>query len=139
LEFPVFVTVTSNELVLFTVILPKLKLVGFAASRKLGAAPTPLREITNGEFGASLIREMLPDADPATVGVNNALKVAVLPTAIVKGVVRPLRLNPEPDILACEIVTLVVPLLESVTTCELFLAIVTVPKLIVEGLTFSPG
>jgi hypothetical protein len=139
LEFPLFVSVTFNELLLFTVTLPKLKLVGFAPSKYVALAPVPLRGITRGEFGALLTREIEPLALPALVGAKSTLRVALFPAAIVVGTVRPLMLKPVPDALACEIVVLALPLFDRVIVCELLLPMTTFPKLTLDGIAESCG
>lgn len=58
--------------------------------------------------------EMLPEALPAAVGANLALKVVFWPALRVIGAVIPLRLKPVPEGLAAEIVTLAVPVFVNV-------------------------
>jgi hypothetical protein len=99
-EFPLFVNVALNELFVPTFTFPKLRLVGFAPSTKVGATPVPLREIASGEPGALLIREIKPVALPTEDGANTVLNVAVLPAAIVTGATRPMMLKPAPETLA---------------------------------------
>ena len=47
---------------------PKLRLVGLMPNVRVAAIPVPLRPTDVGEVGALLTIEMLPDADPTTVG-----------------------------------------------------------------------
>src|SRR5260370_22783014 len=68
LEFPLFVNVVARELVLPRFTFPKLRLVGFAPSRKVWVRPVPLKEMASGEPGAFLTIQMLPDATPTDVG-----------------------------------------------------------------------
>jgi hypothetical protein len=96
----VFVKVTLEEPLAPTFTLPKLRLVGFAPSRKVAAAPVPLRAIANGEPGALPTKETEPDALPAAVGAKAALNVVLPPAAIVAGTVRPVMLKPAPDTVA---------------------------------------
>lgn len=56
---------------------------------------------------------------------------------MVTGVVIPLRLNPVPLIDACEIVTLVPPVLVTVSEIDCWLPTVTLPKAPVDGLLAS--
>ena len=60
----------------------------------------PLRLIPSGELGALLTKEIEPLELVAAVGENTALKVTWFPAAMVKGVVKPLRLKPAPVRLA---------------------------------------
>jgi len=99
-EFPLFVSAALNELLLPTFTLPKLKLVGLAPSRKVGATPVPLREIASGEPGALLTSEMDPLAAPAAPGEKTVLNVTLVLAAIVSGTVRPVMLKPVPETFA---------------------------------------
>ena len=84
-----------------------------------------------------LVMEMLPVALPLDVGVKVALNVAFWPALIVSGVVIPLRLNPVPETLAAETVTLAVPEFVSVMVCDPLLPTATFPKLTLVGLKVS--
>src|SRR2546425_2117000 len=97
LEFPVFVSVAVKERVLLTFTFPKLRLVGFAPSRKVAATPVPLSGIASGEPGALLTKEIEPVTLPAVVGAKAALNVVLPPAAIVTGTVRPEMVKPAPD------------------------------------------
>lgn len=46
-EFPLFVSVVVIKLVPFTLTVPKLKLVGFATTRRVAATPVPLNGIVS--------------------------------------------------------------------------------------------
>ncbi len=59
--------------------------------------------------------EMPPEALPAVVGANLALKVVFWPALRVIGAVIPLKLKPVPEGLAAEIVMLAVPVFVNVT------------------------
>jgi hypothetical protein len=96
LVFPLFVMVTFWELEAPTLIPVKLKLVVLAESETVAAVPVPLRATTLGELGALLVMLTPPVRLPAVVGANKTLKVAVLPAAIVAGVVSPLTLKALP-------------------------------------------
>ena len=98
-EVPLFVSVALNELLLPRFTFPKLKVVGFAPSSKVGATPVPLNGMVIGEPGALLTSEIEPVTLPADVGANTALNVAVLPGAIVTGRTRPVMLKPVPETL----------------------------------------
>src|SRR5712691_6762178 len=100
LEFPLLVSVTGNPLLPPTFTLPKLRLVGFAPSRKVAAAPVPLRAIVNGEPGALPTKETEPVTLPVVVGAKVVLNVVLPPAAIVAGTVRPVMVKPAPDTVA---------------------------------------
>src|SRR5690349_7842417 len=100
LEFPLFVSVTLEELLAPRFTFPKLRLVGFAPNRRVGATPVPLSEIAKGEPGALLTSEIEPVTTPTEVGENTALNEAVLPGVIVKGAVKPVVLKPAPETVA---------------------------------------
>jgi len=67
------------------------------------------------------------------------LKFPLCPGASVKGVARPLRLNPAPVTLACEIVKLAVPLFLICIVCEFVFPVTTEPKLALVGVTLNPA
>jgi hypothetical protein len=81
--------------------------------------------------------EILPVALPAVVGANCAAKLTLWPAPSVNGVARPLMLNPVPDAVACDTVTLADPEFVKEIVCEPLLPVATEPKLIVAGLTVS--
>jgi len=136
-EFPLLVSVTGNPLLPPTFTLPKLRLVGLAPSRNVAATPVPLRARVRGEPGALLVMETLPLALPAVVGENVALKEVLCPGLRVSGAVMPLMVNPVPDALAAEMVTLAVPEFVNVTVCDPLLPTSTLPKLTLAGLGVS--
>ena len=133
-EFPLFVMVTLEELLLPSLTLPKLRLVGLAPSKCVAATPVPLSEIASGEFGALLTSEMDPFTAPADPGANTALNVVVLPALTVAGTLIPVMLNPAPVTFACVIVRAAVPPFVKVIVCELLLPVTTLPKLALVGL-----
>src|SRR5437899_7518992 len=137
LEFPLLVSVTGNPLLPPTFTLPKLRLVGLAASRNVASTPVPLRARVRGEPGALLVMETLPLALPVAEGANCALNVVFCPAASVSGRDKPLMLKPVPEALAAEIVTLAVPELVNVTVCDALLPTRTFPKLTLAGLDAS--
>ncbi len=96
-------------LLLLTVTFPKLRLVGLAPSRSV--TPVPESETTAGELVAVLTTETLPEALPAEVGAKLAVKLVLWPAVSVRGSESPLMLNPAPVTVACETVTLPVPVL----------------------------
>jgi hypothetical protein len=133
-EFPWFVTVTSDELLLSIFTGPKFTLDGFAPSRKVASTPVPPSGIVNGESVPLLTRETQPTTLPETVGANITSNVALRPEAIVSGKPRPAILKPLPETLALEIVTLLLPVLLSRTGCELVVPMTTFPKLALDGI-----
>ena len=138
-EFPVLVRLALSKLLLPKFTLPKLKLVGFAVSRKVAVTPVPLRAIVSGELGALLTSETVPVTLPAAPGVKATLNVALLPAAMVSGTVMPVRLKPLPDAVAWEIVTPALPALDSLIVCELLVPVTTLPKLALVGVGASCG
>jgi hypothetical protein len=97
-----------------TITLPKLRLVGFDA-RAPGATPVPV--IGTVRFASEAFEEIVnvPLVLPAAVGVKVTRKVALCPAVSVVGVVIPLTVNPLPLTPTCEIVTLVPPVLVTVS------------------------
>jgi hypothetical protein len=106
-------------------------------SKNVAATPVPLSGIASGEPGALLVSEIDPLTVPAALGVKTALNVKFFPELMVNGVVRPLRLNPAPEIWACEMVTAAVPEFAKLIGCELLLPTVTLPNAALVGLAPS--
>jgi hypothetical protein len=138
LELPVLVSVAvCIPGVPPTATFPKFRLVGVTDSWSVAAVPVPLKEITAGEFVASLASETLPEALPACWGANLTVNVAVWPADSVTGVVMPLIVKPEPEIEAWDRVNAAVPELVNVTDWVVELPTATLPKLTVLTLTES--
>jgi hypothetical protein len=97
------------------------------------AVPDPDKAITSGEPGALLTIEMPPVALPDVVGENLALNDVLCPAFSVKGVARPVMLNPVPDALPCEIATLDVPEFVRVTLTDALAPTSRPPKLMLAG------
>ena len=95
LEPPVLVTVSDRDCLLPTITLPKLRLVGFEPSAP-GVTPVPDNGMVRVGLEAFEVIVTLPEALPADVGVNAALKVALCPAVSATGAVIPLKLNPVP-------------------------------------------
>ncbi len=114
---------------------PKLKLEGLGESAT--SVPLPVREATVGVLYALLLIETLPDALPAAVGTNCALKALDCPGARENGKVNPLILKPAPVTLPCVILKLAVPELVKVTVWALAVPTATFPKLTLLGVIES--
>jgi hypothetical protein len=72
------------------VTLPKLRLVGFAASDPTAAFPVPVSDIVNAGFEAFEVRVTVPLAAPLVRGANVTVKVVLWDAFRVNGVVIPL-------------------------------------------------
>jgi hypothetical protein len=132
------VTVSERVCLLPTATLPKLRLVGFDVSVPETAAPVPERGMFNVGFDAVEVSVTVPETAPAAVGANETLNVAVCPAVSVTGAVMPVRLNPEPLLIATwEMVTLDPPVFVTVSERVCLLPTVTVPKLRLVGLEVS--
>jgi hypothetical protein len=94
LAVPAFESVTFTVLLLPSSWLPKLTDPGFAV--RLPSVPLPVTGIVIFGLLAVLTTAMLPDAVPALVGANCAVKLADCPAAIVSGEVKPVTLKPVP-------------------------------------------
>jgi len=99
--------------------------------------PVPESEILVGELLALLVTEMLPVSVPAPVGAKLVLMLMLIPAFRVNGNEDPVNVNPAPVTVACEIVTLLVPLFLIITVFVLRLPTVTSPKLSEPGLKLS--
>jgi hypothetical protein len=92
LAVPEFVMVMDCEPLLPTATLPKLTLVGLAASSP--CAPVPLSAMVAGDPGALLPTEIVPEVLPGDAGANCATTVTLAPTLMVWGKPSPVTLNP---------------------------------------------
>ena len=129
---PVLVIVSEIDGLLPKVTLPKLRLAGLG-SRSPGTIPVPDNAILSVGLEAFDVIVTVPLALPADVGLKETLKVALCPAVSVRGVLIPLRLYPVPLIPTWEIVTLVPPVLVSVSDKAWLLPTVTLPKLRLVG------
>src|SRR2546428_232245 len=135
LALPELVKVTFCTLVLPTSTLPKLTVAGVTNdSACTEISPLSLLEALPS---SSLTSETLPDALPMVAGANCTLKVLDCPAARVSGRVRPVMLKPVPETVACETLTVVLPVFVSTTLWVLVVAAVTLPKLMFEGFGMS--
>ena len=80
-----------------------------------GAIPVPDNAIVRVGLEAFEVMVTVPLAAPAAVGVNVTLNVVLCPAFNVTGTETPFRLKPVPVIPTCEIVTLVPPVLVTVS------------------------
>jgi hypothetical protein len=68
-----------------------------------------MSEMVSGEFTALLRIVTLPTTLPAAAGANCTVKLVLWLAARVSGTARPVNVKPEPEALACVIVTEVFP------------------------------
>lgn len=136
-EFPLFVSVTLSESLVFRSTLPKLRLVGLTPSVNVEAVAVPLSGIVIGDPGALLDIETLPVSVPAEVGLKIALSVALLPAAIVADGDKLETLKPVPEAVTAETVTLEVPVFFKVIVCELVPPVATLPNGMLAGVADS--
>ena len=97
-----------------TVTLPKLMLLELSPKTP-GDAPVPETAIVNVGLEPSEVMVTIPVKLATDCGAKLTLKVVLCAAFRVRGVVIPLRVKPVPLILACETLTLVPPVLVSVT------------------------
>lgn len=114
-EPPVLVTVTVDEVDCPAATSPKVTLVGSELNIGVGLVPKPPSEIAKDGLDALLVIWILPEALPAVVGANAAVKEMLPPAFTVAGTFKPLRLNPAPEAVAWEMVTLALPAFDRVT------------------------
>lgn len=128
------VTVTLDEVDCPAATSPKVTLVGLELNIGVGVVPKPPSEIVKDGSDALLAIWILPEALPAIVGANATAKEMLPPAFTVVGPFKPLRLNPAPEAVAREMVTLALPGFERVTVCEVLPLTATLPNAIVPGL-----
>ena len=105
---PPFLSVIGWEFVFPITTFPKLTLA--ALDDTIACNPTPLNEITSGEFAALLPRETAPVTGPSPVGENLTATRIVCPAASFTGAGSPLTVKPGPVVVAGFKATLLVPL-----------------------------
>jgi hypothetical protein len=136
---PVFVTVTDTVLLVPTVTLPKLALLGFAATEP-GASPVPESAMLSGEPAASDTIASVVLAALAVAGAKRTVKGKLWFAASVTGTDSPLTKKPAPLTLACEMVTAVPPVLVRVPDLLALLPTCTLPKARLVGVAVNcPG
>ena len=97
--------------------------------------PVPPSGTTSGEFGVLLMSVMLPEKVLADAGANPTLKEAEPPGATESGKASPEVLNPVPAREAWVTLRVAVPGFRIVSVCVLVTPTVTLPKLMLEGIT----
>jgi hypothetical protein len=93
-DVPVFDSVTGTDPLLPTGRLVNAMLGGVA--ERVPCVPVPLKGIDSEGFDAVVVSVIIPEASPAPVGANFAVKLAVAPAAMFCPTVRPVELKPGP-------------------------------------------
>jgi hypothetical protein len=126
---PLFVSVTAWALlVVRSAWLANVTLGGDNFAVGCGT-PVPDSEMLIVGLLASLMIDMVPVTRPPTAGANSTLKVALWKGFRVRGNTSPLMLKPAPVTVACETVTLLVPIFVRVTLRVGLVPTATLPKL----------
>ena len=133
---PELVRVSVREALLPVATLPKPRLVGVDVSSP-GVMPVPVSGTFSAGFEALDVMAKLPVTLPLTVGENSTLRLRLWPAVSVVGKLKPLALNPEPVVLAAEIVMLAPPELVRVSVVEPVAPVVTLPRLRLAGVDVS--
>lgn len=133
-EFPLFVSDVVKTLLASSFTFPKGRLVGFALSRVVAAAPVPVRLIASwaGDPFVAIVIE--PIALPLAFGAKSALNVRLPPAAIVEEVEIPVTLIPVPVTAMLENPSVMFPLFFTVIGTESVVPTATLPKPTVVGL-----
>ena len=113
-EPPVLVSVSERFVLLPTCTLGKAKLIGFALSMP-GVTPFPESGMVNVEFEPLEVMITLPLAEPDAPGANFTVNEVFWPAFNVRGVDKPLKVNPLPFTEAAEMVRLLLPVFVRVT------------------------
>jgi hypothetical protein len=116
-------------------VLPKLTLAG--ATEICGCTPVPLSGTVSGEFVALLTTLRVPVTLPAVRGPKVTVSATLWPAATATFPGKLLRTNPAPVTVACEIVTLAVPVFVRVMDCDAAVPTNVFPKLRLVGLADS--
>ena len=91
---PVFDSVTGTDPLVPTGRLVNAMLEGVA--ERLPCVPVPLNGMDSEGFDAVVVSVIIPEASPAAVGANFAVKLAVAPAVMLCPTVRPVKLKPGP-------------------------------------------
>ncbi len=129
---PELVKVTVEEPEEPTLTLPKVTAPGLEV--RLPCVPVALSGIASVELLALLLMAMEPEAAPAVVGANCAVKFTDWLAVSATGVESPEMLKPAPVVVTLEMVALALPELVSVMVCWPLLPTETLPKETVAGL-----
>lgn len=132
-EFPLFVSDVVKTLLVSSFTFPNGRLVGFALSRVVVAAPVPVRLIARSAGDPFVAIVIDPVALPLPVGAKRALKVRLAPAAIVVDVEIPVTLIPVPVTSMFENPKVMFPLFFTVIGTESVVPTATLPKLTVVG------
>lgn len=124
---PVLVTVSDNTCLLPSVTLPKLKLVGLDPNDP-AAMPVPESGTDTVGFEPFEVMVTLPLALPDEAGAKFTLKVALCPTARVRGAEIPLTEKPVPLLAMVRTVNAEPPVFVMVSVRTCLLPSVTLPK-----------
>jgi hypothetical protein len=120
------------------VMLPKLMLEGATANCPATVpVPVPVNATETAGFEASDVMVRLPVALPTDCGANETGNVMLCAGFRVSGGVIPLKANPVPAEMICEIVNADPPELESVSVREALLLVAMLPKLRLAGAAVS--
>src|SRR4051794_18764220 len=111
---PVAERLAVSVLLLPTFTLPKFRVLALELSCP-PATPAPDNAIVSEEFEAFEFTVIPPLELPPAFGVNATMKVTLSPLFKVTGRLSPLKLNPVPLTLACEIVRAELPVLVKVS------------------------
>ena len=127
--FPLFDIVIIRVLVVPTGIFPKSKLDGETVIADCPApAPVPVRAIIETAGLVLAVIEMLPVTAPAPVGANFTVNDALLPALTDAGSVTPLTENPVPLAASCVMVSVTVPVFDTVNVCVADDPVATLPN-----------
>jgi len=126
---PVFVIVTGRVPVVPTGIFPKSKLEGERVIADWPAPePVPERAIVETAGLVLAVIETLPVTAPAAVGANFTVNTALWPAFTVVGSVSPLTENPDPLAASCVMVSVTVPVFDTVNVCVVDDPVATLPN-----------
>lgn len=115
---PVALNVPEAVPLVPTTTLPRDRLVGETVNCPVTLAPEPDILMLKVAFDAFEVMVMLPLVFPAEAGANVTVKVVLWLAAKVSGAVMPLSVNPVPLMLTLEIMTLVPPVLVTVSDSD---------------------
>ena len=105
--------------------------------REPGRLPVPVKGRLRLGFVASLVKATVPFTVPLADGAKLTEKFTLCPAARLAGTLSPLRLKPDPETTALEMVTLFPPELVSVAVWVCVLPVCTLPKSRLPGTALS--